>query len=147
MGLICHYRFFGPKRGAAPQVPICPLQFMWPLFLQRQCHQIPYRTSSHPMLPQHLHKELDTLYTTSLRNGQWTPPWQSQTHHGQCQTKTREPLQTNPQAIQQTTKGHHSILDSILPLPPYHHQKDQEIPSIQIVSFVGLPCIKQPWCL
>ena len=35
-----------------------------------------------------------------------------------------------PQAIQQTTKGRHSILDSILSLPPYHHQKDQEIPSI-----------------
>ena len=33
-------------------------------------------------------------------------------------------------AIQQTTKGHHSILDSILPLPPYYHQKDQENPSI-----------------
>ena len=29
----------------------------------------------------------------------------------------------NPQAIQLTTKGHHSIIDSILPLPPYHHQK------------------------
>ena len=32
--------------------------------------------------------------------------------------------------IQQTTKGHNSILDSILPLPPNHHQKDQEIPRI-----------------
>ena len=40
-----------------------------PLFLQRQCHQIPYKTESHPMLPQHLQKELDTVYTTSLQNG------------------------------------------------------------------------------
>ena len=42
-----------------------------PLILQRQCHQIPYKTSSHPMLPrmQHLQKELDTVYTTSLQNG------------------------------------------------------------------------------
>ena len=39
------------------------------LLLQRQCHQIPYKTSSHPMLLQHLQKELGTVYTTSLQNG------------------------------------------------------------------------------
>ena len=33
----------------------------------------------------------------------------------------------NLQAIQQTTKVHHSILDNVLPLPPNHHQKHQKI--------------------
>ena len=42
---------------------------MCPLILQGQCYQIPYKTSPHPMLPQHLQKELDTVYTTSLQNG------------------------------------------------------------------------------
>ena len=36
--------------------PLCPLQFLCPLILQRQCHQIPYKTSSHPMLPPTLTK-------------------------------------------------------------------------------------------
>ena len=43
--------------------------------------------------PQHLQKELDTVYTTSLQNGH---PAESLTEsnascNGQCQTKTREP--------------------------------------------------------
>ena len=45
--------------------PLYPLQFLCPFILQRQCHQIPYKTSPHPMLPQH---SLHNLLT------KWTPP-------------------------------------------------------------------------
>ena len=69
--------------------PLCRLQFLYPLFLQRQCHQIPYKTSSHPMLPQHLQKELDTVYTTSLQNGH--PLTESNASWTVSKTKTREP--------------------------------------------------------
>ena len=38
--------------------------------------------------------------------------------------KTREPSQTHPQTIQQTTQVHSSLLDHILPFSPYHHQTE-----------------------
>ena len=44
---------------------------------------------AHILCPQQLKKELDTVYTTPP--SKMGTPWQSQTHHGQCQTKTREP--------------------------------------------------------
>ena len=108
--------------------PQCPLQFLCPLFLQRQCHQIPYKTSSHPMLPQHLQKELDTVYTTSLQNGH--PPDRVKRIMDSVKQKLENPNKLTLKQFNRQLKGHHSILDSILPLPPYHHQKDQKIPSI-----------------
>ena len=42
--------------------PLCLLQFLCPFIFQKRYHQITYKTSSHPMLPQHLQTELDTVY-------------------------------------------------------------------------------------
>ena len=76
--------------------------------------------------------ELTSYAPSNTYKKNWTQSTQpyKMTPLTESNAKTRESSQTNPKAIQQTTKDHHSILDSILPLPPYHHQKDQEIPSI-----------------
>ena len=53
--------------------PLCPLQFLCPLILQRQCYQIPYKTSPHPMLPNTYKKNwTQSTQPPYLQNGQ--PP-------------------------------------------------------------------------
>ena len=110
--------------------PLCPLQFLCPLFLQRQFIRSLTKRAHILCSPQHLQKELDTVYTTSLQNRH--PPDRVKCIMDSVKQKLENPnkLTLKQFNTQQATKGHHSILDSILPLPPYHHQKYQEIPSI-----------------
>ena len=95
--------------------PLCPLQFLCPLFLQTQCHQIPYKTSSYPMLPPTRTKKLNTVYTTSLQNGH--PPDRVKRIMDSVKQKIENP---NKLTLKQFNRQLKAITPSLTASFPFH---------------------------
>ena len=112
--------------------PFCPLQFLCPFILQRQYYQIPYKTSSHPMLPQHLPTELDMVYTGLLTK--WTPPDRIKSIMDSIRQKLENP---DKLTLKQFNRQVKSTTPSLTTSFPFH-------PTItkQINKFIGSHDIK-----